>query len=758
MLPAKNRQASGRHFLNQNMIRTFILSLAVVAGIGSASAQATAADTTYQMTAQDSLNMRQYDMDGVTVTGARKYVKNDIDKLTYDVARDDESKTKSVLEMLRKVPMVTVDGQDNIKVKGESSFKIYKNGHPDPSFDGQNVSQILKSLPASAIKKIEVITDPGAKYDAEGTTYILNIVMKDGSDIHGIAGTVSLAGINKGSAREGVNLTAQAGKFVFSADYNVTQFNARTNGSHSDEETYFKDSGETLCQTADSPVGGYIHQVDLSASYDIDSLNLLSISLGGFCYGGHGDAWQSYHRYAADGSSLYSYNERQHLDRMNYYNFNGRIDYQHKTHLDGEVLTLSYMGSTTRDKGDYAHTFYDMVNMPVAYDGYDQNATERFFEHTWQADYVRPFGSHNKVETGAKYINRSNKSLTDLAYRGDASDDVHSDFKHITHVAAVYAQWMGNYGKWHTRAGLRYEYSYLKAEYPDGSQASFHNDLSDWCPSASVQYDFNDANNLRFNYGTSISRPGISYLNPVRVSTPTTLSYGNPGLNSAKRHSFSLTYTHMGKITFNINPSLSVNNDRIASVRFVEDGRQVSTYGNVVRDRRFWTSYYIQTSPWQGASLSLNGGTGYSRLKTPGAGLALDGWNGYAALDYSQKLPWKIEMNIGGGFDYGRAPMSVYAYSKDAPMWNYISLQRSFLRDDRLTVLLAANAPIHHKFVTRDRTVQGDYTGNSRWERDNFQLGIQVSYRFGRLKASVKHADRSIENTDVVGGMSAKGK
>ena len=130
-------------------------------------------DSTYQLTAQDSINLKQYDLKEVVVEGVRKYVKSDIDKLTYDVQADEESKTKSVLDMLRKVPLVTVDGQDKIRVKGQTAFKIYKNGHPDPSFSSQSVEQILKSMPASSIKKIEVITDPGAKYDAEGTTYIL---------------------------------------------------------------------------------------------------------------------------------------------------------------------------------------------------------------------------------------------------------------------------------------------------------------------------------------------------------------------------------------------------------------------------------------------------------------------------------------------------------------------------------------------------------------------------------------------------------
>ena len=85
----------------------------------------------------------------------------------YDVQADEDSKTQTVLDMLRKVPMVTVDGEDNIKVKGNSSFKIYKNGHLDPSLT-QNAKEILKSMPASMVKRIEVITDPGAREDAEG--------------------------------------------------------------------------------------------------------------------------------------------------------------------------------------------------------------------------------------------------------------------------------------------------------------------------------------------------------------------------------------------------------------------------------------------------------------------------------------------------------------------------------------------------------------------------------------------------------------
>ena len=108
---------------------------------------------------------------GVTVTASAPVVKSEIDRITYNVPNDDDSKTRTVPDMLRKVPLVTVDAQDNIKVKGSSSFKIYKNGHPDPAMSN-NAKDVLKAIPASMIKRIEVITDPGAKYDAEASTMV----------------------------------------------------------------------------------------------------------------------------------------------------------------------------------------------------------------------------------------------------------------------------------------------------------------------------------------------------------------------------------------------------------------------------------------------------------------------------------------------------------------------------------------------------------------------------------------------------------
>ena len=128
------------------------LLLLMAAGAGESTAQ-TKTDTT--KVKSDSITWSK-ELDGVVIKAQKQLVKQEIDRIGYDVQADEESKTQTVMDMLRKVPMVTVDGQDNILVKGNSSYKIYKNGHYDPSLS-KNAKETFKSMPASMVKRIEVI-------------------------------------------------------------------------------------------------------------------------------------------------------------------------------------------------------------------------------------------------------------------------------------------------------------------------------------------------------------------------------------------------------------------------------------------------------------------------------------------------------------------------------------------------------------------------------------------------------------------------
>ena len=154
---------------------------------------------------------------GVDVVAQKPLIKMETDKMTYDVQADNDSKSNTVLDMLRKVPMVVVDGQDNIMVNGSGSFKVYVDGKPNIMFSS-NPSQIFKSMPASAVKKIEVITNPGAKYDAEGTAGVLNLIMSDidgkKQKTNGYNGNI-LGQVNSLMFMGAAFLSGQQGKFTY---------------------------------------------------------------------------------------------------------------------------------------------------------------------------------------------------------------------------------------------------------------------------------------------------------------------------------------------------------------------------------------------------------------------------------------------------------------------------------------------------------------------------------------------------------------
>ena len=140
----------------------------------------------------------------------------------------------------------------------------------------------------------------------------------------------------------------------------------------------------------------------------------------------------------------------------NYHNWNGRFDWQHKTRREGEMFTLSYMLAFTKRRDNEQFAYENILNMPMDYNGYAQSKHEYFSENTVQADYVRPLSEHHKIETGAKYIYRLNRSNTAMDYDGAEDANKMRVFRHTTHVAALYAQYMLNVGRRSARAGLRY--------------------------------------------------------------------------------------------------------------------------------------------------------------------------------------------------------------------------------------------------------------------------------------------------------------
>ena len=705
--------------------------------------------TLYAQKTEPADTLKGQTLDEVVVAQRRKLIKNDIDKLTYDVQHDKTAQTKTTLEILKKIPLVTVDGQENIRVQGSTSFKVYRNGHPDPSLSGQNLKDILKAIPASTIKRIEVITDPGAKYDAEGTTAILNIVMMSNTKLQGISGNVNSDVDTHGSVRLGTYLTTKVGKLTTTVNYNLRKQSRKQTENNREEVYNYVKTGEQKREYGTNSTAATIHFGNISASYEIDSLNLLTASTTFLGYKADANAQNTNERWDKNSLLIYKFDNNMTTPGYSHLNIGGRLDYQHKTHLDGEVLTLSYMLAATRQHTIFRQMYNNMVNFPVSYTSYDQNTRERFTEHTFQIDYVRPFGKHHKLESGTKYILRYNNSTSLMDYQG-TTPDMESKFKHNAQVAAAYLSYIFTAGKWAARAGLRYEFTRMKASYPDGSNADYHANLNDWVPSASLQYKISDSQTLKVSYNTSINRPGIDYLNPAVISTPTAVSFGNANLGSSRNQALHLEYMLVtSKLTLQLSPDYSFTNNGITNIIYEQNRKDVSTYQNVLKSKVFGISSYTEWTPFIGTSFTLNADIRYARITLPTPAIKNSGCGGGIYFNWEQKIPWELTLTTSIGGEYGNRVYDPYAIEGH---WFYydFTLTRRFFKD-KLTVSLSANSPFIKERSTTYRIVQGDYTGYERAVMKPQCFKIGLSWKFGKLRASVKKAARSIENDDLVG-------
>lgn len=684
---------------------------------------------------------------GVEVVAQKPLVTTEIDRLSYDVQADEESKTSTIFDMLKKVPMVTVDGEENIKVNGSSSFKIYKNGRPNTSWSN-NPKDVLKSIPANMIKKIEVITEPGAKYDAEGVSGILNIITEDNIAINGVVGAVGANARSDKQMGAYTYMTTQIGKLTTSINYNFSTLTSSNISSNYAADYTYKTTGNRYISTSESDGDGSFHYVDLESSYEIDTLNLLTLSFGGYYFGVSTDGIAKSALYTPSGDMVYSYKNKDLTPKNRYFDFNGKLDYQHLTKNKGEALTLSYLLSTTNRAYRVENYYEDLYNFPVDYEWQTIDNALNFYEHTFQFDWTRPFAEKHKLETGLKYILRQNFSETNNSYGDNVKDRI--EFDHTTHVGAFYSEYSYNGKKWSARSGLRYELARLEGEYKSDDQPSFHSTISDLVPTLSASYKLNDANTIKLNFATRINRPGISYLNPAKTISPISVSQGNPDLGSTRRNSLRLSYSLIKpKLTINTSANYGWVNNMLSTYEYMIDDIHYSTYANNGKVREFSGTLYFQWTASKSTSFILNGSLRYKKYSNS-QGFENDGWGHNIYANYSQDLPCKFKLSVYGLF-YKGGVYSVYSAGSSSSYYGF-GLSRSFLKDDKLSVRLSAERPFSSKYYQGcTHMVNGDRIGTSSYRVLQRNFSINVSYRFGSLNASVKKVNKSISNDDLEG-------
>ena len=688
----------------------------------------------------------------VTVTATKPLVIKEIDRIGYDVQSDEESQTSNVSDMLKKVPLVSVDADGTIRVKGSSDFKIYKNGKPNNSFTS-NAKEIFKALPASMIKKIEVITDPGAREDAEGSGAILNIVTVRGSSIKGMMANVGLS-YNTRSNVPTPNIwgSAQVDKVTFSA-YGGAFFNPRRSSkSRSVTEGIYEESGNKMLSTEESrsnTKGGYW---GLEASWEPDTMNLFTLELGGFAMSNKSHSFGLQQLTDAADKLIYKYNTEASVSPWSYFDLNGGFNYQHNTHRKGENITLSYLISTNRQRSNSQNHYSNMENMPVDYTGVYSDSKLNFTEQTFQFNWTRILAEVLTLDLGTKYIYRNNSSKNNQKYFGTDRNPV-TDFSHRTHIAAAFADGRLKFNRVGLRAGVRYEFSRLSAKFNDGSQAPFGSNLNDVVPNAAVSYNINDQNTIKLSYNTHINRPGIDYLNPAISESPNSTSQGNPDLGSSRSSDINFNYSLVSrKLTLDITAGYTFTNNAIISIMDVQGNHTYSNYANAGHNKAFNTSVFMQWMMTPKTSIMCNLNAEYNHYANKSLNITNSGWSGYGYMRISQKLPWKLTCNLGAFSYLG----SVSMYSITRPMgvaasnWN-ISLQRNFLKEDRLSVRLSLSNPIttaHPKMQTKSYNTSYKTIATA-WQPTRRMFMIGISYRFGKMSGYVKKTVKSISNDDL---------
>ena len=683
---------------------------------------------------------------GVEVVAQKPLVKMDVDKMSYNVAEDEDSKSNTVLDMLRKVPMVTVDGQDNITVNGSSSFKVYVDGLPNVMFSS-NPSMVFKSMPASAVKSIEVITNPGAKYDAEGAAGVLNIVMNKqntqaAQSMNGFNGTVRASAGNK-QLGASVFLNGQQGKLSYSANV-MTSYNKP--GNTTTEMEQIQDNGVSQILTSDNDLKTPFTMGSLSLGYQIDDMSALNLTaqvnsmntkttgttyttMGGAAYG-----------------NGFSYGSTTDM-KMSRTSFSGSIDYQRffnkqHTHSLGFTYQLNYSPATTETTNNFLNTssYIDLTNR------YSENK-DKTTNHIFQLDYSLPIGIGQTLNLGSK-LQLHDATSDSKYYLKDVYDpSTSSEYEYKNTILAGYGEYVGNWEKFGLKAGLRYEYTWQDVKYQLGNGQDFSTGYGSLVPTASMQYNLGVGSNIGLTYDMRISRPGISYLNPyVDKSNPIALFYGNPDLDVEKAHNVSLVYNAFTqKLMVNLNLHHNFVDNAISQYSFYDDNNLLNTtYGNVVKSHQTGLSGYVSYLLTKDTRIFFNGGVNYIDLRSTALDQKNSGWTANVMGGVQQTLPWNLKLSA-----FVISSTKSYTLQGWSSGFNLItaSLSKSLLKNKlNLSVsgLMGLNKGGNLSIETYSRGK--DFTSRNAVKVPIYGVTFTVSYTFGNAKIAQKQHQSRVQN------------
>ena len=695
------------------------------------------------------------------VIGSKPVVDVRPDRLVYNADQDVSNAGGTAADVLRKAPLLAVDGDGNVKMRGSGNFKVLVNGKPSPTL-AQNLAEALKSIPADQIQSVEIITTPPAKYDGEGTAGIINIVMKKGVD-QGLNGRVGASSGNRNTNFSSA-LNFKKGKVGFTSSASAGRW---YNYNESDRYRLgFSGAGtDTLRQSTQGHSNGGWYYGTLGLDYDPAEHH--SFSLAGSVNGYGGNTRQDLlNRYAAPDAA-----QNQLFTRATNNLFTGLNAEATGTYTRTFAQARrewSALGQYARNTGTFGYDFDQFNGLGQSLEQAQANYRERSrgrtpgHEFTAQTDFTQPFGDKKTLEVGLKAIFRRTGSVADVdtLTPGRSPDFVRApgrgtDFSYAQNVQAAYATYSFGLGKKLSASlGGRVERTALVADFR-ANNTGFDRSYVSPLPNGNARYAFSDATSLRLAYSRRITRPFIDYLNPfVDRTDPTNISYGNPSLSPELTDSYELSYnTTVKTASFNLSGSVRHTGNAIEQVRLPTDDPRVTaqTFANVAANTFYQLNLYGSLKPTPQWDLSGGPDVQYIVRRSPALNAERAGFTAGLNLNTSYKFPKKL---TGQAFFYGSLPTPEIQGRGAANLYYSLGAKKTVLQD-RADLTLNITSPFNASFPYRSTTTTTffDERNEFRGYQRAFRLGF--TYRFGQQQQGRQR--KQVNNDDQKSGASKQG-
>jgi outer membrane receptor protein involved in Fe transport len=695
----------------------------------------------------------------VVITGSTPIIENKIDKLVYNAEQDIAIAGGNATDVLRKVPLLSVDFEGNVSLRGSQNVRVLINGKPSGSM-ANNMADALKAIPADQIKNVEVITSPSAKYDAEGTSGIINIITKK-NNLAGISGSVN-GGVGTRQNSGNLNLNAKTGRLAVTA--NGGGFYSWPQTTNLSFKRTNADASQIISQNGESKTDRLSVNGSIGADYDFNSFNSISsnLRLTGFSNSADGS---NLNQNLFNGSAVNF--TRLSDNSMNMNGIDWSSDFLHKFKKKDQQISVAYQFTNGIQKNDYTTDFSNTV-----IDEYGNNDADNT-ENTIQVDYTHPF---KKVtfETGVKGIlrdivsdnqTRNFNSVTSVfspissrTYVYDYNQDVYSAYATFGFTLAK---------KYGVRAGARYEGTEIKGDARSvGAAASpFTSSYYNLVPSFVVSRTFKNFSTVKLSYNQRLQRPSLFYLNPFLNSADIyNQSQGNPSLKPELSHNVEFNYSMFVKTSvLNASVYYRRTNDIIESFVLpisvtdpnsgtIATGSR-TTFRNVGNNNSVGFNFFGQINPVKPLTLRGNFNVFTYDINTNNT-VVVANTNSNTQLIYNAFLMASYVFPKGLTFETFLITNSPRRTSQGRNpsfnMWN-LGLKKEIMKK-KGSIGLTIIDPFNENKNFRSNIVGADFTQTSNFSVPFRSFGTSFSYRFGKLTMQAPRKKRGVTNDDLKQG------